>query len=255
MEFITGAYTDVGIKKSKNQDSHSITVANTPYGKIAFAVICDGMGGLAKGEVASSYVVGLFDRWLRTDLPNVLKNGSMQDLEYQWNEIVQSANIKIAEYSKQFGINMGTTLTAVLLHNNKGYAVHVGDTRLYQITDSSLEILTEDQTLVAREVRRGNMTPEQAEADPRRNVLLQCIGASRVVVPQFLQFDFDINQTYMMCSDGFRHKVSEQEIHKAFSPSVISDKQVVIDNSKALVELNKSRMETDNITVLTIKTY
>ena len=150
---------------------------------------------------------------------------------------------------------MGTTLTAVLLHNNKGYAVHVGDTRLYQITDSSLEILTEDQTLVAREVRRGNMTPEQAEADPRRNVLLQCIGASRVVVPQFLQFDFDINQTYMMCSDGFRHKVSEQEIHKAFSPSVISDKQVVIDNSKALVELNKSRMETDNITVLTIKTY
>ena len=115
--------------------------------------------------------------------------------------------------------------------------------------------MTEDQTLVAREVRRGNMTPEQAEADPRRNVLLQCIGASRVVVPQFLQFDFDINQTYMMCSDGFRHKVSEQEIHKAFSPSVISDKQVVIDNSKALVELNKSRMETDNITVLTIKTY
>lgn len=255
MNFLSGAYTDVGIKKDKNQDSHSMTVVKTPYGNIAFAVICDGMGGLSKGEVASSYVVGLFDKWLRTDLPNVLKNGALQDLEYQWNGIVQSANIKIAEYSKQFGINMGTTLTAVLFYNNKGYVMHVGDTRLYKITGNSLEILTEDQTYVAREVRRGNMTPEQAEADPRRNVLLQCIGASRVVEPQYFQFEFDKNQTYMLCSDGFRHKISDREILSAFSPDMISDKDTIIQNSRALVELNKSRMETDNITVLTIKTY
>lgn len=253
MIFLTSACTDVGIRKKTNQDSHLIKVAKTPIGNVALAVMCDGMGGLAKGEVASSHVIELFNKWFCTQLPAIIKSNTFGNLKYQWNSIVQIANATIAEYGNEFGVSMGTTLTAVLLINNKGYAIHVGDSRLYRITTNSIEILTEDQTLVAREVRNGRLTPEQAKTDPRRSVLLQCIGASRVVEPQFLEFDVSSNTVLMLCSDGFRHQISEQEIQMEFSPSDLLSKEIMLQRSKNLIELNKSRKETDNITTLLVK--
>lgn len=255
MNYLTNAYTDVGIKKKTNQDSHAIKVVKTPKGNVCLAIMCDGMGGLAKGEVASSYVVGEFSKWFVTDFPVMLSNGNFSDLMYQWNNIVQKSNVTIADYAKQFKVSMGTTLTVVLFVDNKGYTMHIGDTRLYAISQNKIGIFTEDQTLVAREVKKGNLTPEQAEIDPRRSILLQCIGASRVVEPQFFQFDVEPNMTFMLCSDGFRHKITNQEIFNYFAPQNLDSKQTMLNNSKYLVDLNKSRNETDNITTLLIKTY
>lgn len=255
MEFITNAYTDIGIKKSTNQDSYSVKLAKTPSGTIAFAIICDGMGGLAKGEVASAHLINKFSLWFSNNFPKIYANSSFSDIKYQWNDIVQRENVEIANYGKEYGVSMGTTLTVSLFVNGKLYIMHVGDSRLYEITGNNVDILTEDQTLVAREVRRGNMTPEQAEQDPRRNVLLQCIGASRIVEPQYIEKDVVQNATYMLCSDGFRHKISESEILNAFSPLVLKSKEIMQSNSQQLVELNKQRRETDNITVLLLRTY
>ena len=213
------------------------------------------MGGLEKGEVASAHVIAKFKNWFKSDFPNIISNVNYDDIKYQWNEIVQMENERIADFGKESGVSLGTTLTASLFANNKVFIMHVGDSRFYTITDSGLNIETEDQTLVAREVRRGNMTPKQAETDPRRNVLLQCVGASKVVKPQYLELNLESNTTYMLCSDGFRHKVNEGEIVEAFSPKTLIDKQTMLLNSKKLVELNKQRKETDNITVLLIKTF
>ena len=87
--------------------------------------------------------------------------------------------------------------------------VHVGDSRVYQI-DSALNQLTTDQTFVAREVSKGNMTIEQAKVDKRRNLLLQCVGASKVVEPQVL-LGTTKKGAYMLCSDGFRHEIRRTE--------------------------------------------
>lgn len=255
MNFLTSTCTDVGIKKENNQDSFSMLKANTNMGEVCIAIMCDGMGGLANGEVASYHIVKKFKQWFVQDFPRILSEGAYQDIESQWNFIVQQENVNIAEYSKDAGGAMGTTLTVALFVEDKLFVMHVGDTRLYEITDSNLAILTEDQTLVAHEVRRGIITPEQAEVDPRRNILLQCIGASRVVEPQYLELKAKKNVTYMLCSDGFRHKITDNEIHNAFAPSYLIEKQTMLIRSKNMIELNKSRKETDNITVLLVRTF
>ena len=71
MNFIVSANTDIGIVKDTNQDSLSVKVINTPIGRMSFAVLCDGMGGLAKGEVASASVIRAFDTWAKQELPSL----------------------------------------------------------------------------------------------------------------------------------------------------------------------------------------
>jgi PPM family protein phosphatase len=253
MEVLTAAYSDIGIKKATNQDSLCIKVADTSLGKVVLAVICDGMGGLAKGEVASASVIHAFSEWFEQELPQQLGDGNRDEIRYRWDRIIKEQNQRIAEYGRKIGIQLGTTVTALLIIDSTFMLIgHVGDSRVYRL-DQNLEILTEDQTVVGREVRRGTLTPEQAKLDPRRNVLLQCIGASKLVEPQFMAGTPKRGEVYMLCSDGFRHMLSEAEIYHAFSPAALRDEAIMEQKAKELVELNKQRQETDNITVVLVK--
>ena len=114
--------------------------------------------------------------------------------------------------------------------------------------------LTQDQTLMAREISRGNLTPERAENDPRKNVLLQCIGASKIVEPEFYSGKMDEKACYLFCSDGFRHAITEAEIHSTLVPRENQSEDAMKSNLVKLIELNKEREETDNITAILIKT-
>ncbi|WP_251548769.1 PP2C family protein-serine/threonine phosphatase [Neobacillus muris] len=254
MKLLTAAHTDIGIRKPTNQDSYCIKIAETSIGTVVLAVICDGMGGLAKGEVASASVINAFSDWFELELPAQLTNDPFNDIQSSWEHIIQEQNLRIAAYGQKVGIQLGTTLTALLLIESKPMLIaHVGDTRAYRIGRHKLEVLTEDQTVVGQEVRRGRLTPEQARFDPRKNVLLQCIGASRIVEPVFLTEDPPQEEVFMLCSDGFRNMITEEEIHQAFAPQHLTDETVMEEKTKELVELNKQRQETDNITVLLIK--
>ena len=150
------------------------------------AVICDGMGGLSQGEVASASVINAFSDWFEQELPAQLAKWDMEDIQYRWDRMIKEQNQRIAEYGRSIDIQLGTTLTALLLIDSQFLLIgHVGDSRVYRIS-KQLEVMTEDQTVVGREIKRGMLTPEQAEKDPRRNVLLQCIGASKLVEPEFI---------------------------------------------------------------------
>ena len=152
-------------------------------------------------------------------------------------------------------MQLGSTITAMLiLEDSKYIIVHVGDSRAYKITDTNVKAITEDQTVAAKEVRQGKLTPEQAEADPRRNVLLQCVGASRIVEPEFYYGSVASDECYMLCSDGFRHVITNEEILKAFAPSNNNTEEQMNTHITDLIELNKFRHENDNITALLIKT-
>lgn len=253
MEVLTAAYTDVGIKKAGNQDSLCVKIAETSVGKVVLAVICDGMGGLSKGEVASASVINAFSEWFDHELSAQLAKMDMDDIQYRWDRIIKEQNQRIAEYGRKVRIQLGTTLTALLLIDSKFMMIgHVGDSRVYRI-NHKLEVMTDDQTVVGRELKRGNITLEQAKSDPRKNVLLQCIGASKHVEPEFTYSKPEPGEVYMLCSDGFRHMISEHEIYRAFSPQILVDEAVMEQNAKELVELNKQRQETDNITVVLVK--
>ena len=255
MNFIISASTDVGIKKETNQDSLTVKKLNTLDGNMVMAVLCDGMGGLSNGETASASLIKAFEKWLNNDFESVF-NGDfdINTVAQQWNKIVVDMNQKIQQYGKERNINLGTTVNAMLITESQYLVLNVGDTRAYEISDDLFQI-TNDQTLVAKEVAEGKLTPEQAETDPRRSVLLQCCGASATVVPEFHYGQTKLNAVYMLCSDGFRHQISADEIFSVLNPEILLNETDMKNNTDYLIELNKQRSETDNISVISIRTY
>lgn len=249
------ANTDIGIVKKTNQDSLTVKVINTSQGKMSFAVLCDGMGGLDKGEVASATVIKAFEKWLMEDFSRIC--GSPLDdqiIRNQWCNIIENQNNSIKIYGKKQGVNLGTTVVAMLLTEERYYILNVGDSRAYEIT-STLNQITTDQTFVAREIALGNMTPEQAALDPRKNVLLQCVGASDEVYPEMFYGETKKDAVYMLCSDGFRHEITPEEIYNKFAPQRLVNDTLMSQSAQELIELNKQRQERDNISVVLIRTF
>lgn len=248
--YITSFCTDVGIKKKVNQDSLCIKKALLKDKTILMAMVCDGMGGLSKGELASATVVRGFSDWFAKNL--VSTQGEIEKIKKQWEDLILSLNTKLWNYGKKNAVELGTTLTAILLVDGIEYLIaQVGDSRAYEI-GQTINQITEDQSFVAREVKRGNMTKEQALVDPRRNVLLQCIGASKSVAPAFYEGQIGVHKGFLLCSDGFRHKVLEQEMFQAFAGMESATKEQIEEKLRQLVEENKKRGETDNITAVYI---
>ncbi|MDE6088444.1 MAG: protein phosphatase 2C domain-containing protein [Oscillospiraceae bacterium] len=255
MEFLVSASTDIGISKKTNQDSYSVTIVDTRLGKMVIAVLCDGMGGLSKGEIASATVIDAFRKWIVTRLPELCKK-SITDtiIQNEWCDIAIIYNEKIKNYGKSVGIDLGTTLVAILLTDSRYYIINIGDSRVYEITDKVV-VLTKDQTVVARETELGIISEEQAKTDPRRSVLLQCIGASDEIAPDVFFGETKKDAVYMLCSDGFRHEISIEEIQQYLNPEKMHKVDQMKQNMDFLIEINKQRMERDNISVVSIRTY
>lgn len=251
MRYTATADSDVGISKSTNQDSVLIKHASTDIGEVLMAIVSDGMGGLAKGELASATAIREFARWFDEDLPFELDNLDMQVIGGKWSLMLKDLNLKILEYGTEHGTSLGTTFSGILFVGNQYVIAHVGDTRVYQI-GSSLNQLTTDQTFVAREISRGTMSAEQAKTDKRRNLLLQCVGASKTVEPQVICGTVE-KGAYMLCSDGFRHEITDAEMYESLNPINFMNKNAMHSNARYLIEQVKSRNEKDNISVVLIK--
>lgn len=255
MNFIVSANTDVGLTKATNQDSLSIKVLNTRQGYMVFAVLCDGMGGLDKGEVASAAVIQAFDVWVRSSLPILCEAPILDaDIRSQWEKIVSDQNRIIKAYGARQGVRLGTTVVAILLTQTRFYILNVGDSRAYEL-HTGIRQLTQDQTFVAREIALGNMTEEQAKTDSRRSVLLQCVGASDEVYPDMFFGDVLPNAVYMLCCDGFRHEITPEEMFHYLQPDALLSEHIMNQRSLELIALNKQRQERDNITVALIRTF
>ncbi len=253
MKFLTAVHTDVGIRKKTNQDSALIMEAECELGNILLTVICDGMGGLSKGEVASAAVIHSFVDWFENQLPVILADNISDDVIFRsWEDVVVQMNSKVSRYGEQSGISLGTTVVAFLLIGNRYYIINIGDSRVYCIQDKVYQ-LTKDQTYVQREIDEGRMTYEQAMTSPQRNVLLQCVGASRYIEPAYYSGEVSSTQVYMLCSDGFRHLITEKEFYEYLNPYVLVDEQNMTQMAQYLTELNKYRKEVDNITVVLVK--
>ena len=224
MLFKLAGYSDKGAVKASNQDSFLIKVANTSLGDVALAVVADGMGGLSKGELASAQAIRAVGKWFDDKMPSYLNTmgssvaGLEKLVEAQLNGLVQELNLSILQYGKQNRINLGTTFTAFLCVGSRYSIAHVGDSRVYEITQDAVVQLTEDQTLVQRELSAGRITPKEAKNHPQANVLLQCVGATKEVDPQVKSGFLRKDATYLLCSDGFRHQITEEELIRDFAP-------------------------------------
>jgi len=255
MNFLSAAHSDIGIRKNTNQDALSVQVADTDNGKAALCVICDGMGGLAKGEVASAALITAFAKWFTEEFPLLTYKGLKESaLQASWNSLIQVQNKRIIGYGDELHIQLGTTVSAILIYRKQYYVVNVGDSRVYEIR-AGISQITKDHTFVQREIDMGRMTLKEAATSDKQNVLVQCVGVSYLVTPDFFTGPAEKGTTYLLCSDGFRHNISKEEIYKKCNPWIIQNEQQMEADLIYLTNLNKHRQEMDNISAILIGVY
>lgn len=253
MHYEIAYHTDVGIRKNINQDSMCAVIADSSYGEICLAALCDGMGGIQLGEEASGRTVYRIRNWFRETFPGLLQTYGVDFGVFQrsLNEEICRIDEEIRDYARQQKLKMGTTLTLVLLIGQEYLIAQLGDSRAYLLSDT-IQMLTEDQSYVYREYLQGHITLAQARVHPKRNLLLQCIGGTKEAVPTFTSGTLNWNDRMLLCSDGFIHENSDEEIFRNLSAAKVKDKQKLHNALISMVEKAKGQGERDNISAMTV---
>lgn len=255
MEFICACNSQNGPNKDVNQDSVLLIRANAGKdGELVFAVICDGVGGMKKGELTSALATVAFERWFDERMPLLYGQPEIEaELFGEWMEQVKQLHLALKKSSHADGIRSGTTLEVLLLLKDRYYICHVGDCRVYTL-GSELKQLTHDHTYVQREVDAGRMTPEQARKDKNQNLLLQCIGAGAdEIQPDFLSGQVEKGQMFLLCCDGQRRRISSAEIRRQLLTVRRKPTPETLANVlSALAALCRKRGEKDDISSILV---
>lgn len=210
VQIIGAMRTDVGKVRSTNEDSiawvmpHDNDVAQT---RGSIALVADGMGGHAAGEVASAIAADTI-RQLYYDL-----DGSIPQVLSGAFDAAHRAILEYAELHPQCK-GMGTTCTVLAFREGQAWLAHIGDSRAYLLRGRTMTQLSEDQTLVAKLLSEGTLTQEEADHSPMHNVILQALGASAEIKPLIGAHGVPLQpgDVWILCSDGVYNMVSDREI-------------------------------------------
>lgn len=249
--------SDRGMVREANEDACCALVTPTRLGEIVMAVVCDGVGGLSYGEMASSTVVKRFVRWFEADLPLLLRQ--MQgDLDRKliqacWTELLDDLNGMIRQYGRSIGALLGTTFTGLLACGHSYVIGHVGDCRAYCLHGGALRQLTEDQTLLALMLARGEITPEEATTSHQRHVIMQSVGTQVNLRPAFYFGAMDESDVMVLCSDGAYHSLGDEGLAKELKGASQRDERLLGHACEEI--LNKSMLagESDNLSIVCVR--
>ena len=226
----TAARTDPGRKRRHNEDSY---VCRPPLFAIA-----DGMGGAQAGEVASALAAGA--------LSESQVNGGGESLVI---ELIQEANRRVHERASTDAATtgMGTTMTVALVEQNGTVTIgHVGDSRAYRLRDERLEQLTNDHSLVAELVRRGELSPQEAEVHPQRSVITRALGTDADVDVDAFTVEARAGDVYLVCSDGLSDMLDERTLEEILR----ANRESLDAAARALVQAANRAGGEDNITAI-----
>lgn len=214
------------------------TDAERAAGRGALALVADGMGGHAAGEVASRIAA---DTLLR--LYYQLKGSPPEVLMASF----KAANRAIRQHSRANSAcaGMGTTCTALALNCDSAYLAHIGDSRAYLLRDGHLKQISEDHSLVAQLVREGSLTEDEAARSPERNVILRALGTEPSIKPSISREGFPLRagDRFILCSDGLSDLIDNQTIIETVA------RLVPFDACRALVDAALAAGGTDNVSV------
>jgi PPM family protein phosphatase len=198
VHFTAAAITDRGRKRPSNEDAFGYSVEHGVY------VVCDGMGGAAAGEIASSLAVDEVMKLLtdRTD-----PSPAAEDAEHAISAANQAIFARAQRSNKLSG--MGTTLVGLLTSDRRAWMINVGDSRGYRLRDGRLDQITLDHSLVEEQVRMGRMDRNEALRSPLRNVITRALGTQSMVTPDLFELEIEPGDLFLLCSDGLTRELSD----------------------------------------------
>lgn len=226
----------IGMRRTNNEDAIYINEQKNLY------LVADGMGGCNAGEVASSTAISAFVKAMEN-----AENGEILD---KMISAVAQCNKEVYQKSRENieFLDMGTTLVAVTIENEKMFVVHVGDSRVYLFRENNLQQITTDHSYVMELVKIGSITREEAEVHPKRNIITRAIGIREDVEADTIIEDMKQGDKILLCTDGLSNMVSKGEMTKILIEQCSTEEKV-----KKLVVLANEKGGLDNISLILIE--
>ena len=213
MQIQSFGITNKGMVREYNEDNFIINTDERIF------IVADGMGGLSKGDLASRIAVDAIRDFIKDsrieDITWPIKPQEQYSLEEnRLLAAISLANWKIYQQFQEDVNNrgMGTTLVALLVDGDKVIIANVGDSRIYLFRNNSIEQLTDDHSLVMEEVRRGNMTLEEARNHPQKHVINRALGISESTQADISSLNLQAEDLYLLCTDGLTDMISDEEM-------------------------------------------
>ncbi len=252
-QMVVGCARSVGRQRDHNEDSlftFNATIASNSHSMpFGIYIIADGMGGHQHGEVASETAVRVMSNHLISNLYTPIFAVSAESPKNSLQEIMQQG-VKIAhQVVTDKAPGGGTTLTAIVVLGNRMTIAHVGDSRAYAVyVDGRMQILTRDHSLVKRLEELGQITAEEAEYHPQRNVLYRALGQGEPIDPDVTTAPLPQPGYVLICSDGLWGLVSDAEMFQIISGAPNPHRACQL-----LVEAANANGGPDNITAILVK--
>ncbi len=235
--------TDVGRTRIANEDAYRF---GTFDDGASWAIVCDGMGGVHGGKIASSTAIDMVSQKIRKCYNPSMGMASIENLLLS---SITTANCIV--YDRGLGDSelegMGTTIVAVIIKNGEACIAHVGDSRAYKISDGKIQLITKDHSLVQEMLDLGQITQSEFENHPRKNIITRAMGVEEKIEIEFNTVEFVADDVLILCSDGLSGLVEQKdllEIYNTSEFSTLSDKYIEAANDNGGV---------DNITVVVMK--
>ncbi len=242
--------TDVGCHRRDNQDCFGTAEGERTF----FAVVCDGMGGAAAGDLAArtacdSILADVTDKLAARDDADKQPMNQTEIKGILWSA-VERANARVYDLSRteEELRGMGTTVVMMLCYYGKVYVAHVGDSRAYLLRGGRLRRLTSDHSLVQNLIDAGTLTEEEARVHPSRNVITRAVGVSPDVSAEYGSFLLQAGDVFLLCSDGLSGMVRDDRMAEL----VMADKPAKT-LADALIAEALANGGDDNVTALVVR--
>lgn len=232
--------TDRGKVRNHNEDH--VGIFTNDSGNI-LAVVADGMGGHLAGDVASKMTIELIQHaWEH----NTSELNAPDKAEEWFQQTIKKINESIYQYADEHSEckGMGTTLVAAICTNRFVSIAHIGDSRGYILNNHGFRQLTDDHSLVNELVKSGQISKEDAEHHPRKNVLLRALGTEPTVMVDTITVDFEQGDYLILCSDGLSNKVSDKEME-----TILNTDETLEAKADQLIQMANDHGGEDNITL------
>jgi serine/threonine protein phosphatase PrpC len=233
--FETSARSAIGLVRQGNEDS--------AFASAQLIAVADGMGGHAAGEVASRIAVQVLQKLVPTLTADDIDEDSVEDLLMHSLHSIDAEIAAVAEEEIEKR-GMGTTLTALLIRDNRIALLHVGDSRCYRLRGNTLEQLSNDHTVIQELLDQGAISQAEAAEHPQRSMLTQALRGDGDVTPVLQMYEVKKGDRYLLCSDGLSGVLTDKEIKVGLKKS---------DKDEAIKFLNDATYingAPDNVTIL-----